>query len=229
MKKLMMTVVGALALGAVAQDIPEPVAVPEPVPAPVATPAMLTAEVSVSIPAPAPVIVPALSIEEFEPGALCKLYSVTFKKNVVNTKPEALVEALQYETPVASEFDLSATFDGKSVARSANGCDYNMVSWEGVIVSPVSGKFVFAFSVDRGLSFVAEINGKQLQSYRNKPAAMVVDLHKGPNRFKLTRAYFRDTKMSIQYRPEGGVGSAILTPQELKHLAQEEEANWQFK
>lgn len=232
MKKLMMMTIGALALGVVAQGIPEPVAVPEPVPAPVTS----IAEASVVTPAPAVTVSTALETE-VEPGALCKIYLRPRPKGPVSMRlhteetcdgAEAFLASSSAVPSAQSYDDKSMTWDGNSIAQKYK---YDLVVWDGVFVAKQAGRYVF--TIDSYWVYGITVNGKGVKG--NDQQTFTVDLAKGPNKFCLWREYHPDrkdvvtnggraTRFSLEYRLASSTKPAKpVTPSMLSHIVDDEE------
>lgn len=232
MKKLMFMTFGALAFGAVAQEmpVPAPVAVPPPIVAPSAV---------IAVPA-APAV-----LADVEPGALCKTYMIDFhnsKNGHIKIIPgvgtqmmyDAIMEGLEDAIPLDLAYDAtSSQFDARKVAR--HKC--NVAVWEGLLMSAKDGKYVF--TIDSGYDYRVEVNDAYAYGVGQKTFA--VNLKQGPNRFKIVRliadsidlnrkarpmGHDDKKKFMIDFRSANSVQPATpLLPSMLVHVA-EEEGEW---
>ena len=199
MKNLIMMMVGAAAIGAVAQEIP--------------------------MPAPVPVPVAAVgTLEELEAGALCRTYLVGDTRYHIsdNRCADEIIEFLSNAVPVDQGYDeKSAKFDGKNVAKH----QYNLAVWEGVFVAKVAGKYVF--TADSRMVYGIKVNGTGIKMAGQ--GTFAVDLQKGPNQFCMWRVVNKDwgdsdNYLNLDYRLATSKKAAKpITPAMLMHVAEEEE------
>lgn len=216
MKKLMFMTFGALAIGAVAQEmpVPAPVAVPEPI------------AISAPVPVVAPIAVPL--VEEYEPGALCRLYysgTSTYNAQFRNTA-QKIDEWIENASPVDQYYDAKSTrFD----VNVNNAKTFDIAKWEGVFVAKVPGEYIISFKS----GYACGIGIGDQAVYGVGSGSFKVELKKGPNKVRIWRfirgkgqmiAFGVDESFNIDYRLATSAKKAVpLSPAKLQHIAEEEE------
>ena len=207
MKKLLMMMVGAAAIGAVAQEVE--------VLAPIA------------VPAPVVVAVPtAVAVaDEVEPGALCKTYLIN--EDAYNCRQEykaaTLDEWLGSAVAVDQAYDdKSEKFDARKVAQPEHVFD--VACWEGVFLAKKDGEYIF--TVNSPFVYGVYVNDKGVKGVGQMNFS--VNMHQGQNKIVVWRYVFngRNYKdgFTLDYRLATSVKQAKpITPAMLMHVVEEEE------
>lgn len=205
MKKMMLIAVGALALGSLAQT-----AIPQPV----------TLEKN-KIPA-VPSSTPA-TVQEYAPGALCRVYRIG--RDCVGLK--SVFEALNAgEVALDQGYDATAMdFDGEKINKHGG----NLFVWEGVFKAKRAGKYVILLS-DGGNFVHLNIGGQECRGESTgKTNAYEVNLAKGANKIKIVistvqRGWNRTSTPVFEYRLFSSVKlPKKITPALLSHVVEDEE------
>ncbi len=203
MKKTMLIAVGAFALGTLAQtsSVPPPVTQrPSQVPAaPSATPA---------------------AVQEYAPGALCRVYRV---KNRADMKE--IHEALNSEiVALDQEYDpTSEDFDGKKVNKHGG----NLVVWDGFFLAKRAGNYTILLS-DRGNFAQMKIgDGSYWANETGRSHAFTANLAKGANKIhvimRMSGSYDWSAPI-FEYRPTTSTKPPKkITPKMLSHVVEDEE------
>ncbi len=222
MKKTMLIAVGALALGTLAQTS----SVPQPV-----NSANGTAAQSSTV--PPSVSTSPVAVQEFEPGALCRVYNVTSRGrstiyNDANANRRVSLENMKKiqeqlsSGAVAVDQGYDATsldFDGRKINKHGG----NLIIWDGVFMAKRAGLYAIMLSAPcvRGGAQVV-LNGGGIVAIPNVTETCEVELAKGPNTIQVL-VYGGETP-TLEYRLRGSTRPAKkITPAMLSHVAEDEE------
>ncbi len=219
MKKTMLIAVGALALGTLAQTS----SVPPPV----------NGTVTQGANVPPSVSTPPVAVQEFELGALCRVYNVTSRGrstiyNDANANRRVSLENMKQvqeqlsSGAVAVDQGYDATsldFDGRKINKHGG----NLIIWDGVFVAKRAGRYAIMLSAPcvRGGAQVV-VNGGGVIAIPNVTETCEVELAKGPNRIQVL-VYGGETP-TLEYRLlTSKLPAKKITPAMLSHVVEDEE------
>lgn len=204
MKKMMLIAVGALALGTLAQT-----AIPQPV----------TLEKN-KIPA-VPSSTPA-TVQEYAPGALCRVYRVDANRNADR---KTILEALNSNiVALDQEYDsTSEDFDGQKVNKHRG----NLVVWEGLFLAKRAGTYTILLSDRENFAQIEIGDGIFWANGTGRSHAFTANLAKGANKIKvimLVKDRYQWSAPLFEYRPTTSTKPPKkITPKMLRHVVEDEE------
>lgn len=224
MKKLMMVVASAIALSGVSQEVTVPAPVADHAPVAVVAPAPVPSPLLV----PRPVAVVDSVVDDFKPGALCRLYY----RGVDTYKAQFRDTAQQIDEWIDEASPIDQYYDDKSVnfgVKDDNAKTFDIAKWDGVFVAKVPGEYIITFK--SGYACGVGIGDKGV--YGVGQGSFRVELKKGPNKVRIWRfirgkgqmiAFGVDESFYIDYRLASSAKKAVpLSPAKLQHIDIEEE------
>ncbi len=183
---------------------------------------------------PVPPVAPVVAVQEFEPGALCRVYHVALPGSlsahgniVVNnsgTEQERL-RAIQQQLnagAVALDEGYDATsldFDGRKINKHGG----NVVVWDGFLIVKRAGRYAIMLSApcQRGGAQVV-VNGIGVVGSPTTTSTCEVELAKGPNKIQVL--VYGDETPTLEYRLMTSLRPAQkITPAMLSHIVEDEE------
>lgn len=175
-----------------------------------------------------------MTVQEFKPGALCRVYHVTLPRNIpthgnigmnnsrtAQERLRVVQQQLNAETVALDEgYDAtSLDFDGRKINKHGG----NVVVWDGFLIVKRAGRYAIMLSApcQRGGAQVV-VNGVGVVGVPKGVSACEVELVKGANKIQVL-VYGGETP-TLEYRLMTSLRPAQkITPAMLSHVVEDEE------